>query len=68
MYANSDPDSSLATVAAFVTFTLAFAALSVTFYRPLFGRSLSDPSADRVSRTGDNDERELSGAARRPPR
>ena len=68
MYANSDPDSSLATAAAFVTFTLAFAAGSVTLYRPLFGRSSPDGSTDVVSQKGDNDERELSGAARRPPR
>jgi hypothetical protein len=58
MYANSDPDSSLTTVAAFVTFTLAFAALSVTLYRPLFDHP----------KEGERDARELSGTARRPAR
>jgi hypothetical protein len=67
MYANSDPDSSLAAVAAFVTFTLAFAALSVALYRPLFGRCV-ELSTGGPSQKGDNDERELSGATRRPAR
>src|SRR5262245_16695442 len=63
MYAHEDPDASPATVAAFVTFTLAFAALSFTLYRPLFGRSSVE-----LAQKGSNDGRELSGATGRPAR
>lgn len=36
MYANGDPDGSLANVVAFSTFTAAIGAITVLLYRPLF--------------------------------
>lgn len=36
MYVRHDPDSSMATVAAFAAFTLVFAALAAALYRPMF--------------------------------
>jgi hypothetical protein len=48
MYANHDPDSSLATVAAFALFALAFGALAAALYRPLVATSF--PAAWRRGR------------------
>jgi hypothetical protein len=38
MYRHGDPDASLPTVVVFAVFTLTFAGLTATLYRPLFNR------------------------------